>query len=318
MSQNTDMETPGWEKRLLEKLAMEALVEQRRKRRWGIFFKCLGFAYFGIVIAMLSGVTTGGKASVVTHTALVDMRGVIDSEGAASAEKIMGGLQAAFADSNTAGVVLRINSPGGSPVQSGMIYDEIRRLRKQYTKIPLYVVVEEICASGGYYVASAGDKIYVDKASLIGSIGVLMDGFGFEETMKKLGVERRLITAGENKGFMDPFSPQSPKQREFVQNMLNEIHHQFIKAVKDGRGDRLKETPEMFSGLVWNGAKGVELGLADEFGTLDYIAREVIKAPEILDFTEQENFAERFAKRVGVTFGQGFSSAVFQKQVGWR
>ena len=267
---------------------------------------------------MLSGVTTGGKASVVTHTALVDMRGVIDSEGAASAEKIMGGLQAAFADSNTAGVVLRINSPGGSPVQSGMIYDEIRRLRKQYTKIPLYVVVEEICASGGYYVASAGDKIYVDKASLIGSIGVLMDGFGFEETMKKLGVERRLITAGENKGFMDPFSPQSPKQREFVQNMLNEIHHQFIKAVKDGRGDRLKETPEMFSGLVWNGAKGVELGLADEFGTLDYIAREVIKAPEILDFTEQENFAERFAKRVGVTFGQGFSSAVFQKQVGWR
>ncbi len=318
MNDQQDTNSPGWELQLLEKLAMESLNEQRRKRRWGIFFKLLGFAYLTVVILMISGVSTSTKNSVTTHTALIDLKGVIDADGAASAEKINSSLQAAFADSNTAGVIVRINSPGGSPVQSGMIYDEIRRLRKANPKIPLYVVVEEICASGGYYIASAGDKIFVDKASLIGSIGVLMDGFGFEDVMKKVGVERRLLTAGENKGFLDPFSPQSDKQKQFALDMLHEIHGQFIKAVKDGRGKRLKETPDMFSGLVWNGSRGVELGLADGFGTLDSVARDLIKAPDIVDFTEQESIAERFAKRVGVTFGQGVSSAVFPRQVGWR
>lgn len=318
MNDQQDTNSPGWERQLLEKLAMESLNEQRRKRRWGIFFKLLGFAYLTVVILMISGVSTSTKNSVTTHTALIDLKGVIDADGAASAEKINSSLQAAFADSNTAGVIVRINSPGGSPVQSGMIYDEIRRLRKANPKIPLYVVVEEICASGGYYIASAGDKIFVDKASLIGSIGVLMDGFGFEDVMKKVGVERRLLTAGENKGFLDPFSPQSDKQKQFALDMLHEIHGQFIKAVKDGRGKRLKETPDMFSGLVWNGSRGVELGLADGFGTLDSVARDLIKAPDIVDFTEQESIAERFAKRVGVTFGQGVSSAVFPRQVGWR
>ena len=313
-----DMESSGWERKLLEKLALESLIEQRRKRRWGIFFKFLGFTYIAVLLVMFTGVAVSGKSAVGRHTALVDLRGVIDSEGPASADKIIGGLQSAFADTNSAGVVLRINSPGGSPVQSGMIYDEIRRLRQANPKTPFYVVVEEICASGGYYVASAADKIFVDKASLIGSIGVLMDGFGFEEAMKKVGVERRLMTAGENKGFMDPFSPQNPKQREFIQTMLNEIHQQFIKAVKDGRGERLKETPEMFTGLIWNGVRGVEMGLADELGTLSYIAREVIKAPDVIDYTEQENFAERFAKRVGATFGQSVSTSVFPRQGVWR
>jgi protease-4 len=215
-------------------------------------------------------------------------------------------LQEAFKDKHTQGVILRINSPGGSPVQSGYINDEIHRLRAKYPNIPLYVVVEDLCASGGYYVAVAADRIFVNKASLVGSIGVLMDGFGFTGTMEKLGVERRLLTAGENKGFMDPFSPRNPRQEEFTRGMLAEIHQQFIAAVKEGRGKRLKETPEMFSGLIWTGAKSIELGLADDFGSVDYVAREVIKAEDVVDFTAHENFADRLAKK----FGAGVASAL--------
>lgn len=219
----------------------------------------------------------------------------------------MAGLQAAFEDSKTRGVILRINSPGGSPVQAGQIYDEIKRLRGEYPNIPLYAVVDDICASGGYYVAAAADRIYVNKASIVGSIGVLMDGFGFTGTMDKLGVERRLLTAGENKGFLDPFSPPNPRQQAYAKAMLGEIHQQFIQAVRDGRGKRLKETPDMFSGLVWSGEKSIALGLADALGSAEYVAREVIKAEDIVDFTPQEGFADRFAKRFGVALGRNIN-----------
>lgn len=304
--------TPGWERDLLEKLAMEALIEQRRRRRWGIFFKCIAAIYVGLVL--FAAPEIGGNmvsSSGIAHTAVVDLNGVIDADGPASAERINASLKAAFEDPKTQGVVLRINSPGGSPVQSGLIYDEIQRLRTLHPKTPLYAVVGDICASGGYYVASAADRIYVDKASLIGSIGVLMDGFGFEQAMKKLGVERRMLTAGENKGFLDPFSPMTETQTRHAKAMLGEIHEQFISAVKKGRGDRLKADQDgIFSGLVWNGSKGIELGLADELGSAEYVAREVIKAEEMLDFTQHESFAERLVKRAGVSFGASLGQSL--------
>ncbi len=302
----------NWERELLEKLAMENLIEQRRKRRWGIFFKLIITFYVGFIIVVTSDFGSTVQTSTASeHTALVELKGVIDSEGADSAERINASLKAAFDDKRTVGVILRINSPGGSPVQSGVIYDEIQRLRALHPKVPLYVVIEEICASGGYYVAAAADKIFVDKASLVGSIGVLMDGFGFEDTLKKLGVERRLLTAGENKGFLDPFSPVSAVQQQHAKEMLSEIHQQFIDAVKKGRGDRLKtDTAGLFSGLVWNGSKSVKIGLADDYGTVDYVAREIIKAEEILDYTQQETLAERFVKRVGVSFGGSLSQTL--------
>lgn len=293
-------EEKNWERETLEKLSFAALKEQKRARRWGIFFKLLTFAYLTFLLFMLyqwrgdGDVISGGQ-----HTALVQLDGVIDAKGEASAEKITSALQSAFKDKNTLGVILRINSPGGSPVQSGIIYDEVRRLRGVHPNTPLYVVVEDICASGGYFVAASADKIYVNKASLVGSIGVLMDGFGFIGGMDKLGVERRLLTAGENKGFMDPFSPVDPKQKEFALNMLNDIHQQFIAVVKQGRGKRLKDEPELFSGLIWTGQRSVELGLADGFGSVESVARDVIKAEQIVDYTEKSNPVERIAKRFG-------------------
>jgi protease IV len=290
----------NWERGVIEKLALEALREQRRSRRWGIFFKLLTFAYltFFVVLAIEWRVTPDGLGGA-KHTALVDITGVIEARGNASADNITSALQSAFKDKNTQGVVLRVNSPGGSPVQAGIIYDEIRRLRGLYPDIPMYAVVEDMCASGGYYIASAADRIYVDKASIIGSIGVLMDGWGFTGTMEKLGVERRLLTAGENKAFMDPFSPVNPKHKEFAQHLLDEVHQQFIDVVRKGRGKRLKESPELFSGLMWTGAKSIELGLADGYGSLDSVARDVVKAEDIVDYTQKENIAERFAKRFG-------------------
>jgi len=295
----------GWERQTLEKLATAALTEQRRARNWGILFKTAFLVWLFIALfSALGWINRGDATSNGRHTALVELKGVIDSEGQSSADKIITGLQDAFKDHNTQGVVLRINSPGGSPVQSGYIYDEMKRLRALHPTIPLYVVVQDICASGGYYVASAASKIYVDKASLIGSIGVLMDGFGFTETMNKLGVERRLLTAGENKGFLDPFSPLNPKHEAHARAMLGQIHAQFIKAVRDGRGNRLKETPDTFSGLIWSGEEGLKQGIADEFGSLEYVAREVIKAEDIVDFSVKENVAERLAKRLGAATSQ--------------
>ena len=297
-----------WERNVLEKLAMEALKEQRRSRRWGIFFKLLTFAYITFAILMLVDwkAAPGGKDG--KFTALVELTGIIAPGTDSSAEKIITALDSAFKDKGTQGVVLRINSPGGSPVQSQTIYDEMRRLRKKYPQIPLYVVVEDLCASGGYYVAAAADKIFVSKSSIVGSIGVRLDSFGVTGLMEKIGVERRLLTAGENKGMLDPFLPVDEKQKEYALKMIEEVHQQFISDVRAGRGKRLKEDSETFSGLIWTGAKGVELGLVDAFGSLDYVAREVIKAEDIVDFTQKENIAEKFARR----FGAGAASAILE------
>jgi len=298
-----------WERELVTRLATAALKEQRRARLWGIFFKLLTFAYVTLILIMTVDWQArtdlgGGKK----HTAMVELNGVIAPGTDASAERITTALQAAFKDKNTQGVVVRINSPGGSPVQAQTIYDEMRRLRKKYPDIPLYAVIEDICASGGYFVAVGADRIYVGKASIVGSIGVIMNGFGFTGLMDKLGVERRLITAGENKGMLDPFSPMDEKDKQHVLAMMKDIHEQFIGVVREGRGKRLKEAPEVFSGLIWTGQKSVDLGLADGIGSLEYVAREVVKAEEIIDFTQKENLAEKFAKR----FGAGAMSSLME------
>jgi protease-4 len=287
----------------LERLLLAHLVEQRRSRRWGVFFKLLGVSWLFLIFFMLLDQVDGEFVSTGPHTALIDINGEIGGDGGITADSLIGALNAAFDDKHTQAVVLRINSPGGSPVQAGQVFDEIKRLRGKHPKIPLYVVVDDICASGGYYIAAAADKIFVDKASLVGSIGVLMDGFGFTEGMKKLGVERRLLAAGENKGFLDPFSPVQANQQTHAKLMLDEIHQQFIKVVRQGRGKRLKETPDMYSGLVWSGARSIELGLADALGSLDYVAREVAKAEDIVDYTPQEGLADRLARRIGTAVG---------------
>lgn len=317
MSQEYDRNDPNWERRIIEKLASEGLAEQRRRRRWGIFFKVLGFAYltFILLVAFDWPDSGDGLPDGKRHTAMVRLAGVISNRGDAGAEQVISGLQAAFEDKNTAGVILLINSPGGSPVQAGIINDEIHRLRAKYPNTPIHAVVEDVCASGGYYVAVAADKIYVDKASIIGSIGVLMDGFGFTGTMDKLGVERRLLTAGENKGFLDPFSPQNAQHKAHAQQMLGEIHQQFIKVVRDGRGKRLKETPDMYSGLMWSGARSVEMGLSDGFGTVDSIARDVFNAEDIRDYSVKPNFAEKLAKQFGADMAEGAAAALSRVSV---
>lgn len=300
-----------WERGLIEKLALEALREQRRARRWGIFFKLLGFAYLSVLaVVLLDWRIDRETLAGAKHSALVDIAGIIDAKGDASAERVTAALQGAFKDRNTQGVILRVNSPGGSPVQAGIIYDEIRRLRGLYPNIPLYAVIEDVCASGGYYVAAATDRIYVDKASLVGSIGVVLDGWGFTGAMDKLGVERRVLTSGENKAFLDPFSPVDEKQRQHALNMLGDIHQQFIDVVRKGRGTRLKETPELFSGLIWTGSRSIELGLADGYGSIDFVAREVIKAATVIDFSQKANFAERFAKRFGASVGESLGATL--------
>jgi protease-4 len=297
------------------KLATAALKEQRRARLWGIFFKLLTFAYVTVILLLAvdwqSADVTGGKK----HTAMVEVNGLIAPGADASAEKITSALQAAFKDKNTQGVVVRINSPGGSPVQAQAIYDEMKRLRQKYPDIPLYAVVEDICASGGYFVAVGADQIYVGKASIVGSIGVLINGFGFTGLMEKLGIERRLVTAGENKGMLDPFSPQDPKDTEHVKKLMGEIHQQFIGVVREGRGKRLKDSPEIFSGLIWTGERSVDLGLADGFGSLEYVAREVIKAEDIRDYTISEGIAEKFARRFGAVAANSIVEALLRASI---
>ena len=299
----------GWEREVLEKVLMATVREQRAARRWRIFFRFVSLAIVGLIFYAFA-TFEGETVSTGRHTAVVALDGEIAANTNASAENINASLQAAFADSNTVGVILKINSPGGSPVQAGMINDEIRRLRAKYKSIPLYVVVEEMCASGGYYVAAAADKIYVDKASIVGSIGVLMDGFGFTGLMDKVGVERRLLTAGSNKGMLDPFSPVQPQQKQFAQEMLDQVHQQFIDVVKQGRGNRLKDDPTLFTGLFWTGAKAVDLGLADAVGSADFVARSVIKAPDVVDYTVKENFASRVARKLGTAMGAGAIKAL--------
>ena len=293
----------------LELAARELLRERRAERRWRIFFRLM---WLGLALAVawaLLSQRMSMSAPAGPHTALVDLRGEIDSEADANAESLVAALTSAFEDAGAQAVVLRINSPGGSPVQAGIVNDEIRRLKALHDK-KIYAVVEEVCASGAYYVAVAADEIYVDKASRVGSIGVLMEGFGFVGLMQKLGIERRLLTAGVNKGMLDPFSPQDDKQRAYAKLMIDQVHQQFIKVVREGRGQRLKETPETFSGLFWNGEEAIKLGLADKTGNLDFVAREVVKAEDIIDYTPHENVAERLAKRFGAAMGAGATKAL--------
>ena len=290
-----------WERRLLEKMALASVVEARRSRRWGIFFKGLTFLYLFALLALLipqkfpqSVQTLGGE-----HTAVVDVKGIIAPQTKASADDIVEGLRNAFEDERTKGVVLRINSPGGSPVQAGYVNDEIQRLKKKYPEIPVYAVVADVCASGGYYIAAAADEIYADKASIVGSIGVLMNSFGFTDTLEMLGVERRLLTAGDRKGMLDPFSEFSEQDRAYLQGVLDQLHTQFIAAVKAGRGDRLRDDPDLFSGLFWSGEESVELGLVDGLGSSGYVARELIGAEQIKDFTPKKELWESLAERLG-------------------
>jgi protease-4 len=307
----TSQRKDGWERAVLEKLAFATLKEQRARRRWGIFFKFASLAVIVFGLWLAFGSDLGNAEQVGAHTALIEIDGTIESGTVGAADSVIPALNRAYSDDTAVGVILRINSPGGSPVQAGMINDEIVRLRKAYPKKPLYVVVDEICASGGYYIAAAADKIFVNKASIVGSIGVLMEGFGFTGLMDKVGVERRLMTAGENKGFMDPFSPQSVRQKNYAQEMLNEVHQQFIDVVRKGRGKRLKETPETFSGLFWSGSKAVEIGLADGFGTVDSVARDELKAEDIVDYTQHEGLSERLLKKFGGAVGSAAMASMW-------
>lgn len=298
----------AWEREVLERLVFASLKEQRATRRWRIFWR---FAWVALVAGVIfwMGRDSVSSATSDPHTAVVAIKGPIASDADASAEFVIGAMRSALEDPGSRALVLLINSPGGSPVQAGMINDEIVRLKQLHEK-PIYAVVEESCTSAAYYIAAAADEIFVDKASIVGSIGVLMDGFGFTEVMEKVGVQRRLYTAGDNKGMLDPFSPIKPEQREYVQVMLDEIHQQFIEVVKAGRGDRLKITDETFSGLFWTGQQAVELGLADKLGSIDSVAREVVQEETIIDYTRNENIAERFAKRFGAAAGDGAVDAL--------
>ena len=299
---------PAWDS-ALEQLARDLLRDRRSERRWRVFFRFAWLLLFTFIALLLWAGRAHTSAPSTPHTALIEVRGEIAAEGEASAENLVAALKSAFEDASAQAIVLRINSPGGSPVQAGIVNDEIKRLKALHKK-PVYAVVEEMCASGAYYIAVAADEIYVDKASLVGSIGVLMDGFGFTGAMQKLGVERRLLTAGENKGMLDPFSPQNEKHQAYAKAMIDQIHQQFIAVVKEGRGKRLKETPDTFSGLFWNGEEAIRQGLADKPGNLDYVAREVVKAAEIIDYTPKENVAERLAKRFGASVGAGAVKAL--------
>lgn len=301
---------PGWERQVLERALLASITEQRRARRWGIFFKLFFAVYFLFLLFTLMGGSMGGAGLASRYTALVELEGTISAESQASADNVIAGLRGAFENSATAGVIVRANSPGGSPVQAAYIYDEIKRLRAKYPKTPLYAVVTDMCASGCYYALAAADKIYVDRASVVGSIGVLMNGFGFVDAMKKFGVERRLMTAGEHKGLLDPFSPVNQFDRKHVQGILNQVHQQFIERVREGRGEHLKENKEMFSGLFWTGEEALKLGLADELGSAGYVAREVIGAEEIVDFTQHEGVFDRFARRIGTTMAQSLSGEI--------
>jgi protease-4 len=311
-SKNPKPGSEDWERDIINRLAFASLNEQRRARRWGIFFKVLTFIYIGAVLFYVPSDWSRSGISTGPHTALVEVDGVIASDSEASADIIVTGLRSAFKDKNTQGVILRINSPGGSPVQAGYVYDEIQRLREKHPDTKVYAVIVDVCASGGYYIASAADEIYADKASLVGSIGVLMNGFGFVDALEKLGVERRLLTAGENKAMLDPFSPLEEKHKEHMQQMLEGVHQQFIDVVKKGRGDRLIDDQKIFSGLVWNGDTSVELGLVDALGSSSYVAREIIGAEKIVDFTPRPNYLDRFASSLGASF-----ASAMVKALGW-
>jgi len=300
----------GWEREVLEKLALAAITEQTRARRWSVFFKCLVFCYLTIVLGITLYPVLKKDMGIDSkeHTAVIDITGPIAEDKDANAASIIESLRNAVKDKQTKGIILHSNSPGGSPVQSAYVYEEIRAIKKQHPDLPIYAVVSDICASGCYYIASATDKIFVNPSSLIGSIGVLMDGFGFVDVMQKLGVERRLLTAGAHKAMLDPFSPPKTDETLYMQGLLDQVHQQFISAVKAGRGDRLIESPDMFSGLVWTGEAGVKIGIADGFGTEDYVAKDIIGAENLMDFTKQSRLLDKIAGKLGASFGHALGT----------
>ncbi|MDD5461067.1 MAG: S49 family peptidase [Methylococcales bacterium] len=302
----------GWEREVIEKLALASITEQTRARRWSVFFKSVMLLYLIALlgVAMYPRIKHDMGSDGKGHTAVIDVVGVIAEDKDANASSIIESLRDAVKDRNTKGIILHSNSPGGSPVQSAYVYEEIRKIKKEHPDLPVYAVVSDICASGCYYIASASDKIFVNQSSLIGSIGVLMDGFGFVDIMQKLGVERRLLTAGAHKAMLDPFSPPKADETKYMQGLLDQVHQQFISAVKTGRGDRLKDSPEMFSGLVWTGEAGVKLGVADGFGNDDNVAKDIIGAERLVDFTQQGPFLDKIAGKLGAYFGQGIGSAI--------
>ncbi len=292
----------GWERELVEKLSTASLNEQRRTRRWNIFFKLLFFSYiFFLLYLAMQDSQLADASRAKQHTAVVEVDGLISDATKASADNIIEGLRDAFEDDKTRGVVLRINSPGGSPVQSDYVYREIKRLRALHKDIPVHAVIVDVGASGAYYIASAADNIYVNPSSIVGSIGVLMNGFGFTGAMEKLGVERRLLTAGESKGMLDPFTPLQEDEVAHVKELLNNIHQQFIGAVKEGRGERIKDDPQLYTGKFWTGEQSIELGLSDAIGDVDYVAREVIKVEDVVNYTPKPDFLKRFADRLGAS-----------------
>ncbi len=305
-----DRNTPGWERELVSQLALDGVKERRRARRWGVFFKLLLFSYLFALLFLYWPDQIHAPGTTKEHTALVEVQGIIADGAKASADNVVEGLREAFEDAKTKGVILRINSPGGSAVQAGYIYDEVVRLREKHAEIPVYAVITDVCASGGYYIASAADKIYADRASVVGSIGVRMDSFGFVEAIEKLGIERRLLTAGEHKGLLDPFLPAREDEITHVRTLLGDIHRQFIDRVRKGRGERLTAGDEVFSGLIWTGEQGVQLGLVDELGSSSYVAREVIGAEEVKEFTAEPDFLERLADRFGMAVGNAIASRV--------
>ncbi len=308
---NANHNSPGWERDVLEKLALAAITEQRRARRWNVFFKILMFTYLFVVGSLAFYPSfEKGMSGGEDHVAIIDIQGLISDSEAANADSIILGLRDAIKDKKTKGIILNINSPGGSPVQSAYIFAEIRRLKEKNPELPIHAVVSDICASGAYYIAAAADKIYVNQSSLIGSIGVVLNGFGFVNVMEKLGVDRRLVIAGKHKALMDPFSPENEEETEHMQTLLNEVHQEFILAVRAGRGDRLVETEDMFSGLIWTGTQGIKLGLADDFGSVDSVARNVIGAKKKVNFTPQERFLDKIAGKLGASFGHALASAI--------
>ena len=303
-----------WERRIITKLAQASLKEQKRARRWSIFFKFLVFAYITFILFMFSEPDIS-TATITNHTALVELQGIIADGESASADNIVTALRDAFEDEQTQGVILRINSPGGTPVQAGYIYDEIVRLREKHPETPLYAVVSDMAASGGYYVATAADEIFVSNSSIVGSIGVRMDSFGVVDAMEKLGIESRSLTAGEHKALLDPFSPVDEKAVKHLQNMIDEIHQQFIGAVRKGRGDRLKEFDDLFSGLIWTGQEAIELGLVDKIGSASHVAREVIGAEDIVEYSVEEDVLERLVDRLGASTAKMLNKEVFSPKL---
>ncbi len=304
-----------WERRVITKLAQASLKEQKRARRWSIFFKFLVFAYITFVLFMFVEPDISKAKITQKHTALVELQGVIADDETASADNIVSALRSAFEDEKTEGVILRINSPGGTPVQAGYIYDEILRLREKYPETPLYAVVSDMAASGGYYVASAADEIYVSNSSIVGSIGVRMDSYGAVDAMEKLGIESRTLTAGEYKALLDPFTPVNEKAMKHLQAMIDDIHQQFIDAVKKGRGDRLKEFDGLFTGLIWTGQEAIKYGLADNVGSASHVAREVIGAEDIVEYSVEENVLDRLADRLGASTAKMLNKEYFSPKL---